>query len=915
MGLFSRRSSENPPKTEQGEVVENSFERAEEPERFDVEQLVGLAEQGKADEIAQQLDQYTKAWGAYARHRNLYMGIGLAPMIKSAGEINGFMKSLELHENASDTLKRAILISKIRGQLQLIRGPLSDTIRENVAKREAELARSREEQFDGTRAERIQKLAECIQNLDVYSSKKNKEDAKADGATAVEAESEQLSAQPQTDSTQSRDLKIVQSTVEKKRSEKMERSVQEFASFKAEMDAARDAYFTEYEKYYAEKGVKKSREPEALNDLYRGFNEKRVAYATAMSTSAHERINAKLEKERAEGKYNDEKGRLDPLKWKRANERASQLSLRYNTLVRFNEVVKTNDERYDRRIAAEGNKEKSALRKGFAWLGRQNKKADEWLQKQGLGKFGSRVVRSLAVGAAIGVPSGALSVAGVLGWGALRVGRTAITPAITAGINGLANAFFRRKQQSDIKKLGKTGRIEHAVTLEELEAADRDREKLIKKADDATVRSRVTWTTIIGGIAAGAGLNLADSYFGASDALQHHDSASAAQPNAAPNQPAAPQHGPENTPKPPSQHTSAEHHHTNRTHAPQTHEHNSNPAARATSEAPPAATAAASKLESDLTPPDQSKFTLPADGSGDKDMISTEGDQTLKPGPGATPLGGGPDFEIHSLPPNIDPNSSQAAAWLNREYNPSVSFEHVPPERVTPEVLQGHHAAESVSGTKPEGTAVTAHTAQETPAPAAEKTTTQEPPASSAEGVSAEKTPTVETQPSAETASAQPEVKTPVAEVSSSNAEQTASAPTAAPASAESVKPSAADSAVEAGSALVNQNGVTINTNEVHLYAAPDSSEESKEALMVYGKAHPETTHKDLNQEISELVKKHPNKIIYFQSPQPYTINGTNVPWVARAYLEQGAVVVEAEPTPGLVNQQIDPEKFTRIVD
>ncbi len=123
-----------------------------------------------------------------------------------------------------------------------------------------------------------------------------------------------------------------------------------------------------------------------------------------------------------------------------------------------------------------------------------------------------------------------------------------------------------------------------------------------------------------------------------------------------------------------------------------------------------------------------------------------------------------------------------------------------------------------------------------------------------------------------------------------------------------------------AAEVITNSNGVTVRPNEFHLYGAPDPNVSGKESLIAYGRAPLTAEGKSQYIEtIAKLAQENPGKTIYYQSPTPYSVGGSEQPWIAAARTESasGPVVFPVTPDPShpeLIGVVLNPDMFTRLV-
>lgn len=244
------------------------------------------------------------------------------------------------------------------------------------------------------------------------------------------------------------------------------------------------------------KGKDLKEESENVEALKRSYDEKRVAYAAALTESAKQRLAGK------------------------DRERADQVLERYNRIVRFKEVVKPAAEK---RIAARREaldaRGRNVFEKALGWSARQN----QLLEKR-LGKSGAVAVRALA--GAIGV-SGIAAVAGGFGAAALAGAGVYGLHKFARGFIGayagklggdLAGTFYEQRfgrsaQAAAKESLRTAGRTAH-VSLETLQSLDALREKLSSRADEATLQRKKALVQALTafGIGAGAAAALSDVF-------------------------------------------------------------------------------------------------------------------------------------------------------------------------------------------------------------------------------------------------------------------------------------------------------------------------------------------------------------------------------------------------------------------
>jgi len=408
---------------------------------------------------------------------------------------------------------------------------------------------------------------------------------------------------------------------------------------KGAMDAAEKAYLDAYKAYYAQKGAKQSGEPEELRVLKTAYDESRLAYGNALTKSAQQRLEAK-------GTSGD------------AAEKNKRVLERYNRLVRYNEIIKpAAQKRYRAKLEAMDSRERSAFTKAFEWTARQNQK----LEKR-FGKWGARGIRALATtaiaGAFVGTGGG---IAALLGWGAVRVGKSLARTTVTAGAveaAGNIRGYFARKTQAEAQHhLDYVGRTSTALTLDDLEQYDLHRQGLEKDADDLTVQKKEVFARI----AAAAGIGGVGAGVAAFEMLSHLPSIEhvASAPPAEPEAPAVhPEAAP--TPAPAPEHAAPAAGH----HAP------AGPPHAHLQEAP-------SSGKSPLTAPVHTEAP-PAPPAPEAHAAAVPAAEAPAPEAPSVPGYAGPFNTVIPLPQGMDPNSPEAVAWLNRTYNPTVDFSHAP---------------------------------------------------------------------------------------------------------------------------------------------------------------------------------------------------------------------------------------------
>lgn len=293
---------------------------------------------------------------------------------------------------------------------------------------------------------------------------------------------------------------------------KLETQREMTAQERAGMKEAEDAYFAAYKEHYAQKGAKESNEPEELMELKRAYDEKRIAYGSALTESARERLMSKHGSE------------MDP-------ERMQTVLNRYNRLIRYNEIIKpTAEKRYAAKLEALGERPRGLFTKSLRWFGEQNKKLENRF-----GKVGARVVRATAVTAiagALGVGLGTVSAGALLGWGAFRIGRSLATGFASMGIGvatgevaGLALGA-KRQRVLESAAYNYVGRTEAELTPEMLENYDIERQAFEKNVNETTLQNRKQIARAVGALVGGAGIgfleNLPSMQAGANEIAEHN---------------------------------------------------------------------------------------------------------------------------------------------------------------------------------------------------------------------------------------------------------------------------------------------------------------------------------------------------------------------------------------------------------
>lgn len=242
------------------------------------------------------------------------------------------------------------------------------------------------------------------------------------------------------------------------------------------------------------KGKELRDESERVAALKRAYDEARVAYGNALTSSAAERLG--------------EKGS--------AALRSERVLERYNRLVRFNEVVKpAAEKRIQARLEALDSRGQSAFDKGLSWAGRKNAE----LEKIAGGKMQARAVRAAATtilvvgGAAILGGAGTTSLLALAGYGSYRFVR-ALGSSVLAGAAGelggrayesLRGRKVQKAAQESLKNAGRTSNWTSELTIADLERIDAKREKLAVDASEEALQKKKLLVKAITAFGIGAG--------------------------------------------------------------------------------------------------------------------------------------------------------------------------------------------------------------------------------------------------------------------------------------------------------------------------------------------------------------------------------------------------------------------------
>jgi len=188
---------------------------------------------------------------------------------------------------------------------------------------------------------------------------------------------------------------------------KIEDTELRMAGLRRAMDSAEKEYLTAYKEFFREqraakrKDRKQPEDSEELQALRANFNKSRGAYGEKLEEDAGQRVLSRtMERTMMPGKKHQD---------------VQEVMNRYNSLVRYREVVKRHAEhKRDAEYDVMSKEEKKTYEKALFWVAKQNGKLEErW------GKNGARAIRASIVAVVVAGP-GAL--AGTIGLAALGVG-------------------------------------------------------------------------------------------------------------------------------------------------------------------------------------------------------------------------------------------------------------------------------------------------------------------------------------------------------------------------------------------------------------------------------------------------------------------------------------------------------------
>jgi|GEM_PF-4013965 len=599
-------------------------------------------------------------------------------------------------------------------------------------------------------------------------------------------------------------------------------------------------------------------EEQKLKALKNAYDESRVTYANALTTSADSRLKSK--------EYSPQK--------------SAAVLERYNKIVRFNEVIKPAiEKKRQARVEALDARGKNTFEKGLGWIARQNQK----LEKLPGGRATAIAIRSLA--GAVGVSgfaaaAGGFGAAAVFGAGVFGahkfarafVGAYAGKLAADAAGEFYETRFGKVSQAQANEALRTEGRdTKNEVSLDDLRRVDTAREKLSHTADETRIQNKKALIKALAAFGVGAGTaTLLTDVFAvqhAADTLASNstplpssglvpatDSApilpvpdapvpapsiEAVAPEAPPSIEAAPQPLP--------------------VEAPTIH---AEPVNQEVSSAP-------------VNSPDSMETPLPPEPAP-SDSVETEGtaDMAIEDQSVETAELNREALEGHAMEPTSQEELSSSVPYETVQVD---SEEYVPENPVTsePEITSPESSPEIV--------------AAEAPLASPDLELSQDN-LSEADSPINHESPQGGTEPMA---NASPEASEIHASESSNAIEAT-----------------------EHSEAYTNNLGVLIDPNETHLYSLPDQGTPDGNQLVVFGG---DNLPKDVFEaQIRELALMHPGREIMYQSPEPMLYEGNLVPWIntITAYADGSFRIPAAgfAVGEGFINKLINVDSLTNLI-